>query len=130
LADCPADRAVLNSYTGPTALPAPVVERMRADILDFRHAQKNIGIAGVTLVIVRRSLLHGIVASPRELPAILDYRTTTGSAPGLRSRTPTRASTPSGTPTTSSLLPLLVAGGTGPPADPAGWRPESGTPRR
>src|ERR1035438_873543 len=29
------DRAVLNFYAGPTALPAPVIARMREDILDF-----------------------------------------------------------------------------------------------
>jgi phosphoserine aminotransferase len=41
----------------------------------YAHAQKNIGIAGVTVVIVRRSMLDGIAAEPRDLPAILDYRT-------------------------------------------------------
>ena len=41
----------------------------------YAHAQKNIGIAGVTVVIVRRSMLDGISAEPRDLPAILDYRT-------------------------------------------------------
>ena len=41
----------------------------------YAHAQKNIGIAGVTLVIVRRSLLDRIAAEPHGLPAILDYRT-------------------------------------------------------
>ena len=42
MADCPADRAVLNFYAGPTALPAPVVERMRADILDFRGTRLGV----------------------------------------------------------------------------------------
>ena len=41
----------------------------------YAHAQKNIGIAGVTIVIVRRSMLDAIAAEARELPAILDYRT-------------------------------------------------------
>jgi phosphoserine aminotransferase len=41
----------------------------------YAHAQKNIGIAGVTLVVVRKSLLDGSTVGPRELPAILDYRT-------------------------------------------------------
>ncbi len=41
----------------------------------YAHAQKNIGIAGVTLVVIRRSMLEGIAARPSELPAILDYRT-------------------------------------------------------
>ena len=38
----------------------------------YAHTQKNIGIAGVTLVLARRSWLDGI---PDGLPAILDYRT-------------------------------------------------------
>jgi phosphoserine aminotransferase len=41
----------------------------------YAHAQKNIGIAGVTLVIIRQSMLDRIAAGPRDLPAILDYRT-------------------------------------------------------
>ena len=41
-------------------------------VMAYAHTQKNIGIAGVTLVIVRQSLLDGI---PDGLPAILDYRT-------------------------------------------------------
>jgi phosphoserine aminotransferase len=41
----------------------------------YAHAQKNIGIAGVTVVIVRRPMLDRIAAEPRDLPAILDYRT-------------------------------------------------------
>lgn len=41
----------------------------------YAHAQKNIGIAGVTVVIMRRSMLDGIAAEPPDLPAILDYRT-------------------------------------------------------
>jgi phosphoserine aminotransferase len=48
---------------------------MNACDMVYAHAQKNIGIAGVTLVIVRRSMLDRIAAEPRELPAILDYRT-------------------------------------------------------
>ena len=48
-----------------------------ADACDmaYAHAQKNIGIAGVTVVIVRRPMLDAIAGEPRELPAILDYRT-------------------------------------------------------
>ncbi len=64
----------------------PVIADMSSDLMTdvfdpsacdmaYAHAQKNIGIAGVTLVIVRKSLLDGIAARPRELPAILDYRT-------------------------------------------------------
>ena len=41
-------------------------------VMAYAHTQKNIGIAGVTLVIARRSWLDGI---PDGLPAILDYRT-------------------------------------------------------
>jgi phosphoserine aminotransferase len=64
----------------------PVIADMSSDLMTdvfdpsacdmaYAHAQKNIGIAGVTLVIVRKSLLDGINADPRALPAILDYRT-------------------------------------------------------
>jgi phosphoserine aminotransferase len=41
-------------------------------VMAYAHTQKNIGIAGVTLVLARRSWLDGI---PDGLPAILDYRT-------------------------------------------------------
>ena len=41
----------------------------------YAHAQKNIGIAGVTLVVARKAMLDSIAAQARELPAILDYRT-------------------------------------------------------
>lgn len=37
----------------------------------YAHAQKNLGPSGVTLVILRRSLLEG---APRDLPSLLDYR--------------------------------------------------------
>jgi phosphoserine aminotransferase len=71
------------------ALPragVPVIADMSSDLMTdvfdpsacdmaYAHAQKNIGIAGVTLVIVRKSLLAGITAGPHELPAVLDYRT-------------------------------------------------------
>jgi phosphoserine aminotransferase len=43
--------------------------------LAYAHAQKNIGIAGVTLAVMRKSMLDRISAEPRGLPAILDYRT-------------------------------------------------------
>ncbi len=42
----------------------------RFDLI-YAHAQKNLGPAGVTVVIIRRSLLDRI---PRGLPAMLDYR--------------------------------------------------------
>lgn len=38
----------------------------------YAHAQKNIGIAGVTVVIIRDDMLSNI---PNKLPTILDYRT-------------------------------------------------------
>lgn len=40
--------------------------------LIYAHAQKNLGPAGVTVVIVRKSLLEHV---PAGLPALLDYRT-------------------------------------------------------
>jgi phosphoserine aminotransferase len=71
------------------ALPrvgVPLVADMSSDLmtdgfdaagcdLAYAHAQKNIGIAGVTIVLIRKSMLGKIVARPGELPAILDYRT-------------------------------------------------------
>ncbi|RIV33202.1 3-phosphoserine/phosphohydroxythreonine transaminase [Micromonospora radicis] len=61
----------------------PVVADMSSDLMSepfaaseydlvYAHAQKNIGIAGLTLVVLRRSLLAGV---PDGLPAILNYRT-------------------------------------------------------
>jgi phosphoserine aminotransferase len=61
----------------------PLVADMSSDLMSgvfqpdaydlvYAHTQKNIGIAGVTLVIIRKSLLNAI---PDGLPAILDYRT-------------------------------------------------------
>ena len=61
----------------------PLVADMSSDLMSgffdpagydiaYAHAQKNIGIAGVTLVILRRSLLSTV---PVNVPAILDYRT-------------------------------------------------------
>jgi phosphoserine aminotransferase len=38
----------------------------------YAHAQKNIGPAGVTVVVIKDELLKG---APRDLPAFLDYRT-------------------------------------------------------
>jgi phosphoserine aminotransferase len=71
------------------ALPqagVPVIADMSSDLMTdvfdpsacdmaYAHTQKNIGIAGVTMVIVRKSLLAGITAGRHGLPAILDYRT-------------------------------------------------------
>jgi phosphoserine aminotransferase len=71
------------------ALPragVPVIADMSSDLmtdafdpaacdLAYAHAQKNFGIAGVTLVVVRKALLGRIDAPASELPAILDYRT-------------------------------------------------------
>ena len=57
LADCPADRAVLNFYAGPTALPVPVVERMREDILDFRGTR-----LGVMEISHRAPEIEGVIA--------------------------------------------------------------------
>ena len=58
---------------------------LMADVFDasgcdlaYAHAQKNIGIAGVTMVVVRTSMLERIAGHgdpPGGRPAILDYRT-------------------------------------------------------
>jgi phosphoserine aminotransferase len=61
----------------------PLIADMSSDLMSepfdprrydmvYAHAQKNIGIAGVTLVVVRRRLLDGISG---RIPTILDYRT-------------------------------------------------------
>jgi phosphoserine aminotransferase len=61
----------------------PLIADMSSDLMSdaidptacdfmYAHAQKNIGIAGLTVVIVRKSLLASI---PDDVPAILDYRT-------------------------------------------------------
>lgn len=71
------------------ALPrpgVPLIADMSSDLMTdacdvsacdmvYAHAQKNIGIAGVTLVAVRKAMLDGIAAHAGGLPAILDYRT-------------------------------------------------------
>lgn len=91
--DIPADAAYLHITTNETiagtqwhALPyeagVPIVADMSSDILsrqlDFQKfdfiyagAQKNIGAAGVTLVIVNKNLLGKV---NRKIPSILDYR--------------------------------------------------------
>jgi phosphoserine aminotransferase len=46
------------------------IEVNRFDLI-YAHAQKNLGPAGVTLVIIRRSILEN---APNDLPAMLDYR--------------------------------------------------------
>jgi phosphoserine aminotransferase len=43
--------------------------------LIYAHAQKNIGPAGVTVVVIRDELLEG---APRDLPSFLDYRAQIG----------------------------------------------------
>jgi phosphoserine aminotransferase len=61
----------------------PLIADMSSDLMSapfdpdswamaYAHTQKNIGIAGVTLVVLRRSWLDAI---PDGLPAMLDYRT-------------------------------------------------------
>jgi phosphoserine aminotransferase len=63
--------------------PQPLIADMSSDFLSkpfdispysliYAHAQKNLGPSGVTVAIVKRSLLERI---PDGLPAILDYRT-------------------------------------------------------
>ncbi|NEP41017.1 MAG: hypothetical protein F6K25_29955 [Okeania sp. SIO2G4] len=38
----------------------------------YAHAQKNVGLSGVTAVVIRKSILEN---SPDDLPELLDYRT-------------------------------------------------------
>jgi phosphoserine aminotransferase len=60
-------------------------------VMAYAHTQKNIGIAGVTLVIARRSWLEGI---PGSLPAILDYRTYSAHHSNYHTRRPSRSTSP------------------------------------
>ena len=64
------------------AVGVPVIADMSSDLMSdtfdpaaydvvYAHAQKNIGVAGVTVVVARRRMLDDIVG---ELPAVLDYR--------------------------------------------------------
>lgn len=64
-------------------MPVPLIADMSSDFLSkpfrpdvfsmmYAHAQKNLGPAGVTVAVIRRSLLERI---PDGLPAILDFRT-------------------------------------------------------
>jgi phosphoserine aminotransferase len=64
-------------------MPVPIVADMSSDFLSkpfdvnrysfiYAHAQKNLGPSGVTVALVKRSLLERI---PNGLPAILDFRT-------------------------------------------------------
>jgi phosphoserine aminotransferase len=66
-----------------TSMPVPLVADMSSDFLSkpfeidrysfiYAHAQKNLGPSGVTVAMVKRSLLERI---PDGLPVILDYRT-------------------------------------------------------
>jgi phosphoserine aminotransferase len=65
------------------AMPVPLISDMSSDFLSkpfrpelysmmYAHAQKNLGPAGVTVAVMKRSLLERI---PDGLPAILDFRT-------------------------------------------------------
>jgi len=64
-------------------VPVPLVTDMSSDFMSrafdlsplgciYAHAQKNLGIAGVTIVIIRGDMLNNI---PDNLPTVLDYRT-------------------------------------------------------
>ncbi|MFZ0693019.1 MAG: phosphoserine transaminase [Alphaproteobacteria bacterium] len=64
-------------------MPVPLIADMSSDFLSkpfrpdvfsmmYAHAQKNLGPAGVTVAVIKRSLLERI---PDRLPAILDFRT-------------------------------------------------------
>jgi phosphoserine aminotransferase len=65
------------------SLPMPLIADMSSDFLSkpfepgvysmmYAHAQKNLGPAGVTVAVIKRSMLERI---PEGLPAILDFRT-------------------------------------------------------
>ena len=65
------------------ALPVPIIADMSSDFMSkvidpanlsciYAHAQKNIGLSGVTVVLIRPEMLATI---PNNLPKFLDYRT-------------------------------------------------------
>lgn len=65
------------------ALPVPIVADMSSDFMSkqtdvsnlsviYAHAQKNAGLAGTTVVLIRKEMLSKITA---DLPEFLDYRT-------------------------------------------------------
>ena len=64
-------------------MPIPIVADMSSDFMSqvidpsnlsciYAHAQKNVGLSGVTIVLIRKEMLDGI---PEDLPELLDYRT-------------------------------------------------------
>ena len=64
-------------------LPVPIVVDMSSDFMSkvidttnlsciYAHAQKNVGLSGVTVVLIRKEMLAGISDN---LPELLDYRT-------------------------------------------------------
>jgi phosphoserine aminotransferase len=64
-------------------VPVPIIADMSSDFLSkvidpsscaciYAHAQKNVGLSGVTAVIIRKSVLEN---SPSDIPELLDYRT-------------------------------------------------------
>jgi phosphoserine aminotransferase len=76
-------KRAFNFNAGPAALPLPVLERIREELLDWRGtgmsvglifagAQKNLGPSGATVVIVRKELAE---RAGKNLPTVLQYRT-------------------------------------------------------
>lgn len=64
-------------------MPIPIVVDMSSDFMSqvidssnlsciYAHAQKNVGLSGVTIVLIRKEMLEGI---SENLPELLDYRT-------------------------------------------------------
>lgn len=65
------------------AMPVPIIADMSSDFMSkpidlsnldliYAHAQKNVGLSGVTIVLIRKEMLNHIVEG---LPEFLDYRT-------------------------------------------------------
>jgi len=91
--DCPSDLDYLHITTNNTIfgteirkeldVPVPMIADMSSDIMSrpvdvskytaiYAGAQKNLSMAGVTIIILKDSMLG---KAPRELPTMLDYRT-------------------------------------------------------
>ncbi|MDY6806426.1 MAG: 3-phosphoserine/phosphohydroxythreonine transaminase [Cyanobacteriota bacterium] len=80
---CSNNTVVGTQFQGFPKLPIPIVADMSSDFMSkvidptnlsciYAHAQKNVGLSGVTVVLIRKEML---AKSSDDLPEFLDYRT-------------------------------------------------------
>lgn len=80
---CSNNTVVGTQYHSFPEIPVPLIVDMSSDFMSkvidptnlsciYAHAQKNVGLSGVTVVLIRREMLANI---PDNLPELLDYRT-------------------------------------------------------